>query len=158
MPLDTPHEPATHNTTDMYRVHKPVFVIELGRPNSPCAIPRLLPVPQPRRLPCVGVSLFWEGDRGYVYEEESTYSLFSPLRPMRTAMTSARARFEWVGWMKIPSGFDFERGLVVTGRACSEAAGGVYWNEGDICDGEMGYGYEFAWEAGRDICVCCDDL
>ena len=30
-------------------------------------------------------------------------------------MTSARAMFECVGWMKISSGFDFERGLVVAG-------------------------------------------
>ena len=39
--------------------------------------------------------------------------------------------------MKIPSGFDFERGLVIDRAVCSEITGGVYWNDGDICDGEM---------------------
>jgi len=39
--------------------------------------------------------------------------------------------------MKIPSGFDFERGLVVTESVRLEIKGGVYWNEGDICNGEM---------------------
>jgi len=48
-----------------------------------------------------------------VYDDASTYSLFSVSKPMRTAITSARAIFECVGCMKIPSGFDFERGLVV---------------------------------------------
>lgn len=49
-----------------------------------------------------------------MYEAVSTYSLFSIPMPMWTARTSARAMFELVGWMKIPSGFDFERGLFVT--------------------------------------------
>jgi hypothetical protein len=70
---------------------------------------------------------------------------------MRTAMTSARAMFEWVGWMNIPSGFDFERDLVIAGTVCSEATGGVYWNEGDICGGEIERGCEFAGEAERDV-------
>ena len=72
-----------------------------------------------------------------MYEDASTYSLFSTPNPMRTAITSARAMFECTGWIKIPSGFDFERGLVIDGTVCPEITGGVYWNEGDICDGEM---------------------
>ena len=60
-----------------------------------------------------------------MYEDASTYS-FSVLRPMRIAITSARAMFECVGCMKISSGFDFDRGLVVSGAACSEITGGVY--------------------------------
>lgn len=56
----------------------------------------------------------------------STYSLFSVPKPMRVAITSARAMFEFVGWMKISSGFDFERGLVAGEPACSETIGGVY--------------------------------
>jgi len=62
---------------------------------------------------------------------------------MRTAMTSARAMFECVGCIKMPSGFDFERGLVVTGKVWSEITGGVCWNEGDICNSETEYGCEF---------------
>ena len=72
---------------------------------------------------------------------------------MRTAITSARAIFELVGWMNIPSGFDFERGLVVAGTVCSEATGGVCWNEGDICDGEI----ECGCEVERDTRVRCDE-
>jgi len=60
-----------------------------------------------------------------VYEDGSTYS-FSVPRPMRIAITSARAIFECFGCMKISSGFDFDRGLVVGGAACSETTGGVY--------------------------------
>ena len=56
--------------------------------------------------------------------------------------------------MNIPSGFDFERGLVVAGTVCS--TGGVYWKEGDICDGEIEGRCEFAGEAElgdtRDRC------
>lgn len=61
-----------------------------------------------------------------MYEDVSTYSLSSAPRPMRTAMTSARAMFECVGWMKIPSGFDFERGLVIAGVVWLEITGVVY--------------------------------
>ena len=61
-----------------------------------------------------------------MYEDASTYSLFSAPRPMPTAITSARAIFECLGWIKIPSGFDFERGLVVTESTRSEVNGGVY--------------------------------
>jgi len=75
---------------------------------------------------------------------------------MRTAMTSARAMFERVGWMKISSGFDFERGLVVAGVVCSEISGGVYWNEGDICNGETRFGCELEGEVGKGIRVCDD--
>ena len=56
---------------------------------------------------------------------------------MPTAITSARAMFECFGWMKIPSGFDFESGLVVGGSVRSEVKGGVYWNEGDIGSEEI---------------------
>ena len=121
----------------------------------PRATSRPLPVPHPRRLTGTDVSPFWEGDRGYVYEDESTYSLFSMPKPMRTARTSARAMLECVGWMNISSGFDFERDLVVTGTFCSETTGGVYWNEGDICDGEIERGCGFSGEAERDIRVRC---
>ena len=55
--------------------------------------------------------------------------------------------------MNIPSGFDFERGLVVAGTVCSEATGGVCWNEGDICDGEI----ECGCEVERDTRVRCDE-
>ena len=89
-------------------------MVELEPPNSPRATLLPFPAPHPRWLPCVGISLVCIGDRGYVYEAVSTYSLFSVPMPMWTARTSARAMFELVGWMKIPSGFDFERGLFVT--------------------------------------------
>ena len=88
-----------------------------------------------------------------MYEDASTYSLSSMSKPMRTAITSARAMFECVGWMKIPSGFDFDRGLVVVGTVCSEITEGVCWNEGDICNGEMECGCEFGGEADEDTCV-----
>lgn len=91
-----------------------------------------------------------------MYEDVSTYSLFSVPKPMRTAMTSARAMFERVGWMKISSGFDFERGLVVAGVVCSEISGGVYWNEGDICNGETRFGCELEGEVGKGMRVCDD--
>lgn len=91
-----------------------------------------------------------------MYEDASTYSLFSVLKPMRVAITSARAMFECVGWMKISSGFDFERGLVVGGAACSETIGGVYWKEGDICKGGTECGCEFVGEDEKGMCVCGD--
>jgi hypothetical protein len=87
-------------------------MIELEPPNIPRAMSLPFPVPHPRRTPRVDVSLGLDGDRGYVYEDPSTYSLLSVPKPMRTAITSARAMFERVGWMKISSGFDFERGPV----------------------------------------------
>ena len=89
-----------------------------------------------------------------MYEDESTYSLFSTPKPIRTAMTSARAKFECAGWMNIPSGFDFD--LDVAGTVCSEATGGVYWNEGDICGGEIERGCEFVGEAEKDAGGRCD--
>jgi hypothetical protein len=91
-----------------------------------------------------------------VYEDESTYSLLSGPKPMRTAITSARAMFELVGWMKIPSGFDFERGLPVAGGVCSETTGGVYWNDGDISDEEMECGCGFTGEVDKGMRVCRD--
>ena len=60
-----------------------------------------------------------------MYEDASTYSFLSVPRPMRMAMISARAMFDCVGWIKIPSGFDLERGRVVDGVVCSET-GGAY--------------------------------
>lgn len=92
-----------------------------------------------------------------MYEDGSTYSLFSMPKPMRTAMTSARAKFEWAGWMNIPLGFDFERDMAVAGMDCSAAAGGVYWNDGDIWGGEIERGCEFVGEAERDIGGRCDE-
>jgi len=59
--------------------------------------------------------------------------------------------------MNIPSGFDFERGLVVAETVCSATGGGVYWNEGDICDGEIDCECEFAGKAERDIRVGSDE-
>lgn len=65
--------------------------------------------------------------------------------------------FEWVGWMNISSGFDFERGLVVDEKVCPETRGGVYWNDGDICDGEIVCGCEIPGDAEREIRVRCDE-
>lgn len=127
--MDLPYDrrPSRPQYNQHTKLHQPAFAAGLEpTTNSPRATSRPFPAPHPRREPRAGVSLFWEGDRGYVYEDESTYSLFSIPKPMRTAITSARAMFEWVGWMNIPSGFDFERGLVVTGTVCSETTGGVY--------------------------------
>lgn len=58
--------------------------------------------------------------------------------------------------MKIPSGFDFERGLVVSGAVCSDIKGGVYWNEGDVGSEGVRRRCEFSGETGEGIRVCCD--
>lgn len=108
----------------IYHTHKPAFAMKLETPSSPRAMSRPFPVPHPRGLSGAAVSLFWEGDRGY--KEGSTYSFLSVPKPMRIAITSARTKFDCVGWMKIPSGFDLERGRVVDRMVCSETGVGIY--------------------------------